>query len=174
MCGRLMVANGSQFLSFYVLIELPPVSNGHLRRTSLLLVGIQTSAHLTIIRASIIVDFPIHSELIVLAGSGARLISVCYYESENNWWVSKHIKKPIRSTVTCLDWHPNNYLLACGSSDFKTRYACSFTIMEILEGLLDVYIIHILQFLYNSDGWSVKQCSLVNVIFFTCCTSAGV
>jgi len=35
--------------------------------------------------------------------------------------VSKHIKKPIRSTVTCIDWHPNNYILAAGSSDFKTR-----------------------------------------------------
>jgi len=33
-------------------------------------------------------------------GSGARLISICYFEQENNWWVSKHIKKPIRSTVT--------------------------------------------------------------------------
>jgi actin related protein 2/3 complex subunit 1A/1B len=32
-------------------------------------------------------------------GSGARLISVCYFEKENDWWVSKHIKKPIRSTV---------------------------------------------------------------------------
>eukprot|EP00914_Ancora_sagittata_P001127 GHVO01002941.1.p1 GENE.GHVO01002941.1~~GHVO01002941.1.p1 ORF type:complete len:373 (+),score=29.07 GHVO01002941.1:146-1264(+) len=54
-------------------------------------------------------------------GSGARLISVCYFEQENDWWVSKRIKKPIRSTVTCLDWHPNNILLACGSTDFKTR-----------------------------------------------------
>lgn len=54
-------------------------------------------------------------------GSGARLISVCYFEKENDWWVSKHIKKPIRSTVTCLDWHPNNILLACGSTDFKAR-----------------------------------------------------
>ncbi|KAK2190006.1 hypothetical protein NP493_89g03060 [Ridgeia piscesae] len=54
-------------------------------------------------------------------GSGARLISVCYFEEENDWWVSKHIKKPIRSTVTCIDWHPNNILLAAGSSDFKTR-----------------------------------------------------
>ena len=26
-------------------------------------------------------------------GSGARLIAVCYFESENDWWVSKHIKK---------------------------------------------------------------------------------
>uniref|UniRef100_T1JHP8 Actin-related protein 2/3 complex subunit n=1 Tax=Strigamia maritima TaxID=126957 RepID=T1JHP8_STRMM len=54
-------------------------------------------------------------------GSGARLISVCYFEQENDWWVSKHIKKPIRSTVTTLDWHPNNLILACGSTDFNCR-----------------------------------------------------
>ncbi|XP_014663535.1 PREDICTED: actin-related protein 2/3 complex subunit 1A-like [Priapulus caudatus] len=54
-------------------------------------------------------------------GSGARLISVCYFEQENDWWVSKHIKKPIRSTVTSIDWHPNNVLIAAGSSDFKAR-----------------------------------------------------
>uniref|UniRef100_A0A2K6GXJ1 Uncharacterized protein n=1 Tax=Propithecus coquereli TaxID=379532 RepID=A0A2K6GXJ1_PROCO len=44
-------------------------------------------------------------------GSAARLISVCYFD--------KHIKKPIRSTVLNLDWHPNNVLLAAGSCDFK-------------------------------------------------------
>jgi len=54
-------------------------------------------------------------------GSGSRLIAICYYDVENDWWVSKHIKKPIRSTITCLDWHPNNILLAAGSSDFKCR-----------------------------------------------------
>ncbi|XP_033742623.1 actin-related protein 2/3 complex subunit 1A-like [Pecten maximus] len=54
-------------------------------------------------------------------GSGARIISICYFEEDNKWWVSKHIKKPIRSTVTCLDWHPNNILLAAGSTDFKAR-----------------------------------------------------
>lgn len=54
-------------------------------------------------------------------GSGARLISICYFEEENDWWLSKHIKKPIRSTVTSIDWHPNNVLLASGSTDFKTR-----------------------------------------------------
>ncbi|CAH1795131.1 unnamed protein product [Owenia fusiformis] len=54
-------------------------------------------------------------------GSGARLISVCYFEKENDWWVSKHIKKPIRSTVTSIDWHPNNILIGCGSTDFKAR-----------------------------------------------------
>ncbi|XP_064605160.1 actin-related protein 2/3 complex subunit 1A-like [Liolophura sinensis] len=54
-------------------------------------------------------------------GSGARVVSVCYFDKDNDWWVSKHIKKPIRSTVTSLDWHPNNILLACGSTDFKCR-----------------------------------------------------
>ncbi|VDM47692.1 unnamed protein product [Toxocara canis] len=52
-------------------------------------------------------------------GSGAKLVSVCYYEKENDWWVSKQIKKPIRSTVSCIDWHPNNVLLAVGACDFK-------------------------------------------------------
>ncbi|CAG5898543.1 unnamed protein product [Menidia menidia] len=45
-------------------------------------------------------------------GSGARLISV---------WLSKHIKKPVKSTVLSLDWHPNNILLAAGSADFHCR-----------------------------------------------------
>jgi len=52
--------------------------------------------------------------------SGAKLVSVCYFEEENNWWVSKHIKKH-KSTVTKLDWHPNNVLLATASTDFKCR-----------------------------------------------------
>lgn len=55
------------------------------------------------------------------AGSGDRLVSVSYFESGNDWWVSKHIKKPIRSTVTCIDWHPNNSLLVAGSTDYKVR-----------------------------------------------------
>lgn len=54
-------------------------------------------------------------------GSGARLISVCYFEEENDWWLSKHIKKSVRSTVLSLDWHPNNILLAAGSADFHCR-----------------------------------------------------
>uniref|UniRef100_A0AAZ3Q899 Actin-related protein 2/3 complex subunit n=1 Tax=Oncorhynchus tshawytscha TaxID=74940 RepID=A0AAZ3Q899_ONCTS len=65
-------------------------------------------------------------------GSGARLISVCYFESDNDWWVSKHIKKPIRSTVLSLDWHPNNVLLAAGSCDFKCRVFSAY-IKEVEE-----------------------------------------
>lgn len=54
-------------------------------------------------------------------GSGAKLVSVCYFGEDNNWWLSKHIKKPMQSSVTCLDWHPNNVLLATGSTDFRAR-----------------------------------------------------
>jgi len=63
-------------------------------------------------------------------GSSSRMISVCYFESENNWWVSKHIKKPLRSTIVSLDWHPNNILLVAGCCDYKA-YVFSAYIKEI-------------------------------------------
>jgi actin related protein 2/3 complex subunit 1A/1B len=57
--------------------------------------------------------------------SGAKCVSVCYYEEPNQWWVSKHIKKH-KSTVLKVDWHPNNVFLATGSSDFKARVFSAF------------------------------------------------
>ncbi|KIY50749.1 WD40 repeat-like protein [Fistulina hepatica ATCC 64428] len=53
--------------------------------------------------------------------SGARAIAICSFDSDENWWVSKLLKKPIRSTVLSVDWHPNNVLLAAGSADMKAR-----------------------------------------------------
>ena len=53
--------------------------------------------------------------------SGSRLISVCYFDPDPDWWVSKHIKKPITSTVLSLDWHPENILLVAGSADMKVK-----------------------------------------------------
>ncbi|XP_075242991.1 actin-related protein 2/3 complex subunit 1A-like [Convolutriloba macropyga] len=54
-------------------------------------------------------------------GSGSRVIAVCYFDVVNNFWVAKHVKKPIRSTITCLDWHPNNMMVVAGGTDFKVR-----------------------------------------------------
>lgn len=54
-------------------------------------------------------------------GSGARVIAVCYFEDENDWWISKHIKRPIRSTILSVSWHPNSVLLAAGSTDGHAR-----------------------------------------------------
>ncbi|MCJ1419363.1 hypothetical protein MMC32_005717 [Xylographa parallela] len=59
-------------------------------------------------------------------GSGARVIAVCYFEEENDWWVSKQLKKPIRSTITTVAWHPNSVLLAAGSTDAHCRVFSSF------------------------------------------------
>ncbi|KAJ7552006.1 hypothetical protein O6H91_06G038200 [Diphasiastrum complanatum] len=53
--------------------------------------------------------------------SGAKSICVCYYEQDNNWWVSKIIRKKHNSTVTNISWHPNNVLLATTSTDCKCR-----------------------------------------------------
>ncbi|KAB5551220.1 WD40-repeat-containing domain protein [Coniochaeta sp. 2T2.1] len=66
------------------------------------------------------------SETKFAVGSGDRAIAVCYFEDENNWWVSKHLKKPIRSTVTTVSWHPNSVLLAAGSADAHARVFSSF------------------------------------------------
>jgi actin related protein 2/3 complex subunit 1A/1B len=60
------------------------------------------------------------------AGSGARLIAICHFEEEDNWWVSKHLKKPIRSTIMSVAWHPNSVLLAAGSTDGHARVFSSF------------------------------------------------
>lgn len=50
-----------------------------------------------------------------------RAIAICSFDEDNNWWVAKQLKKPIRSTVLAVDWHPNNVLLAAGSADMKAR-----------------------------------------------------
>jgi actin related protein 2/3 complex subunit 1A/1B len=59
-------------------------------------------------------------------GSGARAIAICSFDSENDWWVARQLKKPIRSTVLSVDWHPNNVLLAAGSADMKARVFSAF------------------------------------------------
>jgi len=57
--------------------------------------------------------------------SGASLVAICYFEKDNDWWVSKHLKKH-DSTVMKVDWHPNNVLLATASSDNSTRVVSAF------------------------------------------------
>lgn len=66
------------------------------------------------------------SEAKFAVGSGDRVIAVCYFEEENDWWVSKHLRKPIRSTITTVAWHPNSVLLAAGSTDARARVFSSF------------------------------------------------
>nr|GMC88080.1 actin-related protein 2/3 complex subunit 1A-like [Ipomoea batatas] len=59
-------------------------------------------------------------------GSGAKTVCVCYYEQENNWWVSKLVRKRHDSSVTNVAWHPNNILLATTSTDGKCRVFSTF------------------------------------------------
>ena len=66
------------------------------------------------------------SETKFAVGSGDRVIAICYFEEENDWWVSKHLKKPIRSTITTVAWHPNSVLLAAGSTDAHARVFSTF------------------------------------------------
>jgi actin related protein 2/3 complex subunit 1A/1B len=60
-----------------------------------------------------------------VVASGEKLISVCYFEKDHDWWVSKHIKKH-ESTVLDVAWHPNNILIASVGSDGKCQVVSGF------------------------------------------------
>lgn len=53
-------------------------------------------------------------------GSAAKMVSVCWYEEKQNWWISRPIQKHT-STVLAVAWHPNGYVLATGSTDYRCR-----------------------------------------------------
>lgn len=58
-------------------------------------------------------------------GSGAKCVPVCHFESVQNWWISKMIKKH-KSSVLDLEWSPNQKYLVTGASDFKCRIFSAF------------------------------------------------
>ena len=61
-------------------------------------------------------------------GSASKAIPVCTYDAENDWWVSRHVKKKIKSTVTCVAFHPKNgQILAAGGTDFKCRVFSTYS-----------------------------------------------
>jgi actin related protein 2/3 complex subunit 1A/1B len=62
-------------------------------------------------------------------GSSAKCVPVCYFEEENNWWISKMIKKH-KSTVVQLAWCPNNKFLVTASTDNRCRIFSGY-----LEGI---------------------------------------
>jgi len=57
--------------------------------------------------------------------SSAKCVAVCFFDKDNDWWVSRHIKKH-KSTVLSIAWHPNNVLLLTASSDMKARVFSAF------------------------------------------------
>ncbi|KAF5357960.1 hypothetical protein D9756_001459 [Leucocoprinus leucothites] len=107
------IVTASQDRNAYVWTETPDPETGKLIwKPTLVLLRINRAA--THVRWS-----PLENKFAV--ASGARTIAVCSFDEESNWWVAKHLKKPIRSTVLSVDWHPNNVLLAAGSADMKAR-----------------------------------------------------
>lgn len=92
-------------------------------------------------------------------GSGARLVSICYFEEEGNWWVCKQLKKPFKSTITCVNWHFNNVLLATGSTDGHARVVSAY-IKSVDQkppptpwGTSLPFNTICLEYLNNSAGW---------------------
>jgi len=57
-------------------------------------------------------------------GSGEKSVCVCQFMADfgaTGGWTSKLLKKPLKSTVLSVGWHPNNCWLIVGSADMKAR-----------------------------------------------------
>jgi len=112
------IVTASQDRNAYVWQQTPDPQTGNtIWKPTLVLLRINRAA--THVRWS-----PLEDKFAV--ASGARAIAVCSFDPDNDWWVSRLLKKPIRSTVLCVDWHPNNVLLAAGSADMKARVLSAF------------------------------------------------
>ncbi|KAJ1721121.1 ARP2/3 actin-organizing complex subunit Sop2 [Coemansia biformis] len=84
-----------------------------------------TLVHLRIHRAATQAKWSPQENKFAVA-SGDKCVAICYFGEDNDWWVSKHIRQPIASTVLCVDWHPNNVLIACGGTDMKARVLSAY------------------------------------------------
>lgn len=98
-------------------------------------------------------------------GSGAKMVSICYFEKENNWWVSKMIKKPHKSTVLSVAWHPtDNTIIATACSDFKARVFTAY--VKEVDGKEKKGTFGDLVNEYSAKGW-VRDlvCFFLNIYF---------
>mmetsp|Transcript_10955 Transcript_10955/g.32537 ORF Transcript_10955/g.32537 Transcript_10955/m.32537 type:complete len:352 (+) Transcript_10955:393-1448(+) len=68
---------------------------------------------------------PWRAEVKFAVGSGEKLVPVCYFEDQNNFWVSKHMRKH-KSTVLCVAWAPGAAMLATGGADSKARVLSAY------------------------------------------------
>ena len=57
--------------------------------------------------------------------SGSKVVSVCHYDPQNDWWVAALIRKH-RSSVLRVAWHPTGLLLATTCTDYRCRVFSAF------------------------------------------------
>jgi actin related protein 2/3 complex subunit 1A/1B len=59
-------------------------------------------------------------------GGAEGIVSVGYYEVENDWWVCKHLKSLDGSPVLSLAWHPSGRLLAVATLSGSVEVLTTF------------------------------------------------
>jgi len=63
--------------------------------------------------------------------SGAKRVPICRFEKTDDWWIPEMISKH-KSSVVAVDWHPNNTVIATGSTDFRCRVISAY--LEKVDG----------------------------------------
>lgn len=59
-------------------------------------------------------------------GSSNKNVSLCFFDAAGNWYINQVCKKEkakstAKSSIVSLAWHPNNQVLAVGSTDYRCR-----------------------------------------------------
>jgi len=86
----------------------------------------KSPVHLRIDRAAMHVKWS-HDGLRFAVASGSKVVPLCTWEKDNDWWTAKQIKKH-KSTILCVAFHPTNgQLLATGCADFKCRVISTYS-----------------------------------------------
>jgi len=87
---------------------------------------LKSPVHLRIDRAAMHVKWSLDGLRFAVA-SGSKVVPLCTWDRENDWWTAKQIKKH-KSTVLCVAFHPlNGQLLATGCADFKCRVISTYS-----------------------------------------------
>jgi actin related protein 2/3 complex subunit 1A/1B len=60
------------------------------------------------------------------AGGADGSIAVAYYDADNDWWIGKLSKQPLKNTITALTWHPNALQLVAACVDGRVLSCSGF------------------------------------------------
>lgn len=91
------------------------------------------------------------------AALAQAVIAICTYDSENDWWGSKHIR--MNGCVMSVAWHPNNELLAYGLIDgtFGVVDRQGQIIYEKHEGNNKLAYVHDVSFSPNGTHFAISR-----------------
>lgn len=59
--------------------------------------------------------------------TGSKIVPVCYYDRQNDWWISRTKGKKLHnSSIVDVSWHPNSQIIATAGCDFRCKVISAY------------------------------------------------